>query len=133
MITDYYPCPFCGQVNRISFNEELTEAEKESRAIQSCDCHEARKNRHKEMQIEEAYNNINYLCSGDNGMRAIEDTATIQILKDIVKGISDNNIYSATIKVVGSGTFNISVGSKNQIKVKRTVGFSEQLEANEKQ
>ena len=44
----------------------------------------------------------------------------------------DESEYDLTVKVSGGGTVKISAGSKGTIKVKRTVGFSEQLEANEK-
>lgn len=87
------------------------------------------------MQIEEAKENIEELCgngAAKNGMQPIECERIMDILKEAAELVSDGEIFNLAIKVSGGGTVTVSAGSKGQIKVKRSVGFTEQLEANQK-
>lgn len=68
----------------------------------------------------------------ENSMTPIESEDVHTILKMAVELVSKGTIFDLTVRVSGGGTVKISAGTKGQIKVKRTVGFSEQLEANQK-
>ena len=131
------PCPYCGQLVlcHIDDDRNYTDEELKQHALSICTCPMGRRVRAKQAQIAEAQDNINMLCgegAEQNQMSPIENEAIHDILNQAVELVSKGVIYELSIKVSGGGTVKISAGSKGAIKVKRTVGFSEQLEANEK-
>lgn len=68
----------------------------------------------------------------ENAMQPIECQDVHDIMNKAAELVAKGKIFELTVKVSGCGTVKISAGTKGQIKVKRTVGFSEQLEANQK-
>lgn len=65
-------------------------------------------------------------------MTPIENEDVREVLYKAVELVAKGTVFDMTVKVSGAGIIKISAGSKGTIKVKRTVGFSEQLEANQK-
>ena len=136
-MTREVPCPSCGQlvICNVPDDNNYTEKEYKEHALSVCSCPMGRKVRAKQAQIAEAQDNIIMLCgegAEENSMAPIESEDVHNILNKAVELVSKGTIYDLTVKVSGGGTVKISAGSKGTIKVKRTVGFSEQLEANEK-
>ncbi|MBQ8574808.1 MAG: hypothetical protein IJ447_02025 [Clostridia bacterium] len=136
-MTREVPCPSCGQlvICTVPDDNNYTEKEYQQHALSICTCPMGRKVRATEAQIAEAQDNINMLCgegAEGNSMTPIESEDVHTILKMAVKLVSKGTIFDLTVRVSGGGTVKISAGTKGQIKVKRTVGFSEQLEANQK-
>ena len=133
-------CPECGQMVAFNIQEkdtyELTQKDLEKNALLACDCPAARKARAVEAQIAEAKDNIIELC----GVRAVQHDMTqissedvINILNKCVDMVATDDIFNATICVSGHGVVKIKKGSKGKITVQRSVGFTEQLDATQKQ
>lgn len=131
------PCPHCGQLVmcRLPEDADMSEEQLREHALSVCSCPMGRKVRAKQAQIAEAQDNIIMLCgegAEENSMAPIESKDVHNILNKAVELVSKGTIYDLTVKESGGGTVKISAGNKGTIKVKRTVGFSEQREANEK-
>lgn len=136
-MTTELPCPSCGQLVmcRVPADEELTEQGEKDLVLSVCSCPAARLDRAEKAQIAEAQDNINMLCgegAEENSMQPIECQDVHDIMNKAAELVAKGKIFELTVKVSGCGTVKISAGTKGQIKVKRTVGFSEQLEANQK-
>ncbi len=136
-MTREVPCPSCGQlvICTIPDDNNFTEKEWQEHALSICSCPMGRRVRAEQAQIAEAQDNINMLCgegATENQMQPIESEAVHDILNEAVVLVAKGIIFDLTVRVSGGGTVKISSGSKGTIKVKRTVGFSEQLEANQK-
>lgn len=131
------PCPYCGQLVMCHLPEDshINEEQLKEYALSVCSCAMGRRVRAQQAQIAEAQDNINMLCgegAEENSMTPIESEDVHNILNKAVELVSKGTIFDLTVRVSGGGTVKISTGSKGTIKVKRTVGFSEQLEANQK-
>lgn len=136
-MTKELPCPSCGQlvICRVSADKELTEQEEKELALSVCSCPAGKRRRAEQAQIAEAQDNINMLCgegAEENNMTPIENQDVHNILYKAAELVAKGEIFDLSVKVSGGGIVKISTGPKGQIKVKRTVGFSEQLEANQK-
>lgn len=131
------PCPHCGQLVmcRLPEDADMNEEQLREHALSVCSCPMGRKVRAKQAQIAEAQDNINMLCgegAEENSMAPIESEDVHNILNKAAELVSKGVIHELSVKVSGGGTVKISAGSKGSIKVRRNVGFSQQLEANEK-
>jgi hypothetical protein len=116
-------------------NRALTDAEAAEFALQTCKCPAARAWRSKEKQIDEACFNIESLCvanARELGMTEIENDEIIDILKKTARLIADAKVFDLTVTTVGHGKVKIGKAGKGSISVKRTVGHTEELKANEK-
>lgn len=110
-------------------------AESAELALQTCECPGARAWRSKEKQIDEACFNIESLCvanARELGMTEIENDEIIDILKKTARLIADAKVFDLTVTTVGHGKVKIGKSGKGSISVKRTVGHTEELKANEK-
>lgn len=128
-------CPKCGQALMNEDNRTLTDTEAAELALQTCNCPAARAWRSKEKQIDEACCNIESLCvanARELGMTEIENDEIIDILKKTARLIADAKVFDLTVTTVGHGKVKISKSGKGSICVKRTVGHTEELKANEK-
>jgi hypothetical protein len=113
----------------------LTANEQTDLVLAVCDCAMGLSFRAKKQLIQEAKDNIDMLCfegAQDSSMTPIENEDVREVLYKAVELIAKGTIFDLTMKVSAGGTVKVSAGSKGTIKVKRTVGFSEQLEANQK-
>ena len=136
-MTTPIPCPYCGQIImcKLPEDKELNESEQSELALSQCGCTMGNTYRAREGLILDAQYNIETLCfSGaeENSMTPIESEAVHEILDKSAELVAKGVIFELTVKVSAGGTVKISAGSTGTIKVKRTVGFSEQLEANQK-
>ena len=116
-------------------NRSLTDTEAAKLALQTCECPGARAWRSKERQIDEACFNIKSLCvanARELGMTEIENDEIIDILKKTARLIADAKVFDLTVTTVGHGKVKIGKSGKGSISVKRTVGHTEELKANEK-
>lgn len=128
-------CPECGQLLNAAVSPELVGNEKTEAeaALAVCQCPAARKFRAIKRQISEAQCNIRQLCgeaSQRYGLEPMEDDEIYSVLDEIIELAGGGKILDAAVKLSGLGTIKIKKGAKEQIKVSRTLGITETLEAN---
>lgn len=131
MKTEMIPCPACGQAVICEVNEDTTEEVKRTLALFKCDCDESRIARRLKEQADEAKLNIEDLCRSDDGMfEPVQDSGLIDFLFKAVDLIAAKTIPGVSVNLGGNSRLQITLGGKDQIKVKRTLNISAQLEAN---
>lgn len=122
-------CEFCGQVVEVGDQAVPDEA-----AWQFCGCPDARRRRKLARKIAEAMEHVDELCgpeASDYGMQPVQSPSAVGLLKDAVAEIGSGGIASITAVIPGGGVVTIRMGSKLEIKVKRTVSKSMTMEATE--
>lgn len=130
MITENIPCPSCGQVVAVIAPDEATEEELSALALISCDCIDGRTASRLKMQADEAKLNIEELCRTDDEIfEPVEEESIITFLYRAVDLIAAKKISGVGVNLGGNSKIQINLGGKDQIKVKRTLNVSEQLEA----
>lgn len=114
-------CPVCGQIQMISADSSLTEAEQRQQALLACNCSDGVNARRAKQRAEKAKENINILFEGDGEI-------IIDALSNIVPAIANNTF--AKVSITTEAGIKATLTAKEQsIKVERTEKKTAALES----
>lgn len=112
-------CKFCGQTAIKRALMKWTDEEVDELVTETCECTEAEFYTARKRRKERAHNRIIFLFGEGNKFETVPERAE-QLMHEIVEVIGDLEIQGATIKI-GNGTkAEISMTTKDKIKVTRT-------------